>query len=44
VKDVVAFLESSGAVTEELDLTEQDVNFALPAELNDMLQKSSIQT
>jgi 4-hydroxy-3-methylbut-2-enyl diphosphate reductase len=42
VKDVVAFLESSGAKTEELELTEQDVNFALPAELNDMLQKHPI--
>jgi 4-hydroxy-3-methylbut-2-en-1-yl diphosphate reductase len=39
VKAVVTFLESLGAKTEELELTEQDVNFALPSELSDMLNE-----
>jgi 4-hydroxy-3-methylbut-2-enyl diphosphate reductase len=39
VKEVVALLEKSGAKTKELDLTEQEVNFALPFELNEMLNE-----
>ncbi|MFH1262668.1 MAG: 4-hydroxy-3-methylbut-2-enyl diphosphate reductase [Pseudomonadota bacterium] len=37
VADVVRYLESAGAVTEELDLVEEHVSFALPVEMSEML-------
>ncbi len=38
VEELVHYLESQGAVTKELDLIEEDVNFALPSELTEMLR------
>lgn len=40
VEEVVQLLESLGAVSSELNLIEEDVNFALPAELNDLLEET----
>jgi 4-hydroxy-3-methylbut-2-en-1-yl diphosphate reductase len=37
VADVVRYLELAGAVTEELDLVEEHVSFALPVEMSEML-------
>ncbi|MCB0308489.1 MAG: 4-hydroxy-3-methylbut-2-enyl diphosphate reductase [Bdellovibrionales bacterium] len=37
VEEVVAMLESLGAISEELNLIEEDVNFALPSEISDLV-------
>lgn len=39
VKEVVAFLEESGAETKELELDEQDVHFALPPEFDQLFKE-----
>ncbi len=41
VQDVVQWLQGRGAATEELDLIQEDVNFALPDELKELLRSEN---